>query len=131
MDKNNSYPKTTITLLWTTVMFLMIFADIFSIILELELGNTIQIPIDVTTAMAIAAVVTAIPILMIVFSWVLPYKINRRANIIVGIFTIIYVIAGGTLVAHYIILAGLEVILLVSIIIISLKWKQEKLTKGA
>jgi len=101
----------------------MVFADIFSIIVELEVGNTIEIPMDVTTAMTIAAVVTAIPILMIILSWVLPYKINRMTNIIVAIFTVIYVIGGGTIIGHYIIMAGLEVVLLVSIIYSAWKWK--------
>jgi len=123
MNVSTATPKITLALLWITVMILMIFADIFSIILELEVGNQIEIPIDVKTAMAIAAVVTAIPIFMIVLSWVLPYKINRLANIVVGIFTIIYILGGGSLVPHYIIIASMEIALLVSIVVISLRWK--------
>ena len=123
MNVSTATPKITLALLWITVMILMIFADIFSIILELEVGNQIEIPIDVKTAMAIAAVVTAIPIFMIVLSWVLPYKINRLANIVVGIFTIIYILGGGSLVPHYIIIASMEIALLASIVVISLRWK--------
>lgn len=100
----------------------MIFADIFSIMLELVNKDTLQIPGDVKTVMAIAAVITNIPIVMIYFSRTLPYKANRITNIIAGILTIIYVIGGGDFAPHYIIIASIEVILLLVIIIRSWSW---------
>jgi len=110
--------------LWIVVMINMIFADIFSIMVELVNKNTLGgIPGEVKMVMAIAAIVTNVPILMIYFSRILPYKSNRILNIITGIFTIIYVVGGGSLTPHYIIIASIEIIVLAIIIIKSWKWK--------
>ncbi len=117
--------KIRLSTLWIVVMINMIFADIFSIMVELVNINTLEIPGDVKVVMAIAAVVTNIPILMIYLSRTLPYKVNRLANIIAGIFTIIYVIGGGDFAPHYIIIACIEVIVLLLIIVKSWKWKME------
>jgi hypothetical protein len=73
--------------------------------------------------MAIAAVVTNIPILMIYFSRTLPYKPNRLINIIAAIFTIIYVAGGASFFPHYYIIGSIEVVVLLIIIIKSWKWK--------
>ncbi|WP_442267392.1 DUF6326 family protein [Tenacibaculum sp. ZS6-P6] len=124
LTKNDSI-KITLSLLWTVVMFFMVFADIFSIIVEIELGNTIQIPIEVKSAMLIAAFMVAIPILMIIMSWVLTYKFSRISNIITGIFTILFVIGGGSIMPYYLVIASFEVLLLITIIIISYKWSEK------
>jgi hypothetical protein len=100
----------------------MLYADIFSIMVELVNKNTIDIPGDVKTIMAIAAIVTNIPILMIYLSRVLKYEANRLANIIAGVVTIIYVVGGGDLAPHYIIIAAIEVICLLLIIVNAWKW---------
>lgn len=125
MSNTTNNTKITLVLLWITTMFFMVFADIFSIIVELEVGNTFDIPMDVKTAMAIAAVVTAFPILMIILSWVLPFKKSRLANIIIGVFTIVYIVGGASPTLHYIIIASIEILLLIAIIYISVKWKQQ------
>ena len=79
--------KTKLSTLWIVVMMNMIFADIFTVFVELVNENTLTaIPGDVKVIMAIAAIVTNIPILMIYFSRVLPYKWNRLSNIIAGMF---------------------------------------------
>lgn len=123
MNQNQSNPKMLIVLLWITVMVNMIFADIFSIIIEIVEGNVIDIPLDVTTMMGIAAVLTNIPILMIVLSWVLPYKFNRWTNIIAAILTIVYIVGGGAWLPHYFIIGGIEIILLIIIVVISYRWQ--------
>lgn len=109
--------------LWIVVLINMLFADVFSIIIELVNKDSLAIPGDVKTTMAIAAVVTNIPILMIYFSRILEYKVNRIVNIIAAILTIIYVIGGGDTAPHYIIIASIEVLLLIMIIVYSIKWK--------
>ena len=118
--------KARLSTLWIVVLINMIFADIFSIMVELVNGNTLNIPGDVKTIMAIAAIVTNIPILMIYFSRILEYKANRIVNIIAAIFTIIYVIGGGDTATHYLIIATIEIIFLIMIIVYSVKWKNEK-----
>ena len=121
--KNNS-TRTTLSLLWITVLFLMVFADIFSIIIELESGNTIQIPMEVKYAMVVASFMVSVPILMIILSWILVYRSSRFLNIIAGVFTIVFVIGGGSMMPHYWIMAGLEVLLLFGVLAIAYNWKE-------
>ena len=117
--------KVKLSTMWIVVLINMIFADIFSIMVELVDKDTLNIPGDVKTIMAIAAIVTNIPILMIYFSRILEYKANRIINMIAAILTIIYVIGGGDTVPHYLIIASIEVILLLMILFYSIKWKNE------
>jgi hypothetical protein len=114
--------KVKLSTLWIIVMINMLFADIFSIMIELINKNTLDIPGEVETIMTIAAIVTNIPILMIYFSRVLKYRINRILNIVVAVFTIIYVIGGGAWAPHYILIASIEVIILLIIIRSAWKW---------
>jgi len=105
-------------------MFNMLCADIFSLIIEIVEGNVIDIPLDVKTMMGIAAIITNIPILMIVLTWVLPYKFNKLTNIIAAILTILYIIGGGAYLPHYFIIGSIEIILLIIIVVISFKWRE-------
>lgn len=111
-----------LSLLWIVIMINMIFNDIFSIMVELVEKDTIQIPGDIKMIMLAAAVITNIPIFMILLSNILKRKINRILNIIAGFFTIIYVIGGGSLLPHYIFIASIEVVLSLIIIITAWKW---------
>ena len=120
--------KIKISTLWIVVMLNLIFADILSIIVELVNKNSFDdILGKVEATMAIAAVLTNIPILMIYFSRVLSYKINRSLNITAGILTLMYVIGGGSLTPHYIVCGAIEVIVLLYIIKTSWKWAEHKI----
>lgn len=115
--------KTKLSTLWVVIMLNLIFADILSIMIELVNKNNIEIiGNDVATTMAIAAIITTIPISMIYLSRSLPYHINRIVNILAAFLTIIYVIGGGSFTPHYIIIATIEVALLFVIIFKALKW---------
>ena len=116
--------RTKLSLLWLVIMLNMIFADIFSIIIEFIEHDQLEIPGDVKTIMAIAAVITNIPILMILFSRILNYKWNRIANISAALFTMFYVVGGGSLTPHYIVIGSIEIVLLIAILITSFKWKE-------
>ncbi|MBI9039304.1 MAG: hypothetical protein JEY97_14305 [Bacteroidales bacterium] len=116
--------KVKLSTLWIVVMFNMIFADIYSIVVELVNKSAIDNSGDIKTIMAIAAVVTNIPILMIFLSRILKYKTNRLANIIAGFLTIVYVVGGGNIAPHYIIAATIEVVLLLIIIINAWRWTE-------
>lgn len=115
--------KVKISTLWIVVMLNMIFADIFLIMIELVNKNTIDITMDVKVTMAIAAVVTNIPILMIYYSRVLEPKINRVLNMIAAVSTIIFIIGGGSIMPHYVIIASIEVVCLILIFKESWKWQ--------
>ncbi|MFA9212615.1 MAG: DUF6326 family protein [Candidatus Methylacidiphilales bacterium] len=115
--------KTKLSTLWVVIMLNLIFADILSIMIELVNKSNIEIiGNDVATTMAIAAIITTIPISMIYLSRSLPYHINRIVNILAAFLTIIYVIGGGSFTPHYIIIATIEVALLFVIIFKALKW---------
>ena len=121
--------RVRLSTLWIVVMMNMIFADIFSIMIELVNGNTLNIPGDVKMVMAIAALVTNVPILMIYLSRVLSFKINRIVNMIAAVFTMIYVVGGGDFAPHYIIIASIEVILLLLIVVYAWKWEMVEKTE--
>lgn len=116
--------KTKISTLWIVITLNMIFADIYTIIIELSGGSLLEIPGDVETMMLIAVFLTNIPIMMIYLSRVLRFEINRRLNIGAAILTIIYVIGGGVTAPHYIATAVIEVILLMLIIRFAWQWKK-------
>jgi MFS family permease len=99
---------------WVFVMLNMIFADIFSFmnagtLQQIMEGRADQIAIT-PEFLLLAAVLTEIPIAMVVLSQVLPRRANRRANLAAGIFTIAYVVGMGSATPSYIFLAGLEVL---------------------
>lgn len=115
--------KTKLSTLWVVVMLNLIFADILSIMVQLIDQSALEIMgDDVRLTMSIAAVITNIPILMIYFSRVLPYRINRLLNIIAAILTLIFVIGGGSTLPHYLICGSIEVMLLLFIIYSALQW---------
>lgn len=117
--------KVKLSLMWIVIMINMLFNDIFSIMIEFVKGDAIAIPGDVYVVMAAAAVITNIPIFMILLSRVLKYKANRIANISAGIFTALYVIAGGSATPHYIIIGAIEVVLAIIIVVTAWRWKEE------
>ena len=122
----NIKTKIALVLLWVAVLFNMLFADVFSVMVEFVQGGVIDIPGDVEIIMAIAGILTNIPILMVVLSWVLPYKTNRIVNIIASVLTIIYVVGGYAPLLHYYIIASVEVILLLVIIFTAKKWNEKR-----
>ena len=116
--------------LWIVVLLNMIFADIFSIMVVLVSKKPLDIPGEVTTVMAVAAVVTNIPILMVYFSRVLPHRANRWANIVAGLLTIAYVVGGGDWAPHYLIIASIEVVILLVIVGSAWQWRDSEQVAG-
>lgn len=117
---------TKISLLWIIVLFNMIFADILSLFipwvhdtLAAFAGET-----PISTLMLIGAIVHQIPIFMVFLSRVLGYSLNRKLNIAAAIFTIIYVIGGGSLLPHYVFIASVEVACMVAIVWIAYGWRE-------
>lgn len=117
--------RVKLSLLWTVLMINMIFNDILSIMITLVDKKPLDLPGEVGILMAVAAIITNIPIFMILLSRILKYKINRILNIAAGIFTIVYVIGGGDTALHYIIIAAIETILAIVIIVSAWRWKEE------
>ena len=68
-----------------------------------------------------------LPISMVILSRILPYKINRRANIVAGSIKTLAVFGStfvGTPVAYYMLFGAIEIATTSYIVWISWKWKE-------
>ena len=105
--------KVRLSTLWIFVMFNMVFADIVGFMNPgaLEDIMTGNVGIEITQGLLLVfSILLEIPIAMIVLSRVLAYRINRWANIIAAVITILFVIGGGSATPSYIFFATMEVI---------------------
>jgi Family of unknown function (DUF6326) len=131
MTTEDTDARARLSWVWVFVLLNMIFADIFSFeqadfLKQLLAGQAGEIAIT-PAVLLLAAVVTAIPISMVVLSQVLPRRANRWANMIVSIGTIAYVWGGGDLTApHYVLMAGLETLGCLYIAWFAWRWRDPR-----
>jgi hypothetical protein len=122
--------KEKMSLLWIVVMLNMAFADILTFILPGSLQEIMTGDMGglrPTQAMLLAfAVLIEIPIVMIVLSRMLKRRINRILNIIASIITIAFVAGGGSATLHYIFCAGMEVVCMLLIILMCIRWPKDQ-----
>lgn len=119
--------RAKLSTLWTFVLINMIYADIFSFMLadtvrQILAGGADGISLT-PEFMLLAAVMTEIPMVMVIASRLLNYRLNRWANIVSGLFTIVYVIGLGSLTPHYIFIASIEVIGTAYIVWLAWQWR--------
>ncbi len=118
--------KAFFSTLWIVVMINVAMADIFGFMMDKMAGTAapeIQVP---QIGMLIFAIIMEIPILMIFLSRILKYKTNRWANIIAGIITIVFIVAGGSLDMVYAFFAAVEIVCLGMIIWNAWKWTEQE-----
>ncbi len=113
--------------LWIFVMFNMLFADIFSFMQpgaleQIMSGSAEQIQITPEFLLA-AAMLTEIPIAMVLLSRVLAPKPNRIANILAALFTMVYVVGAGSMTTTYIFFATIEIVGALCIIWFAWRWR--------
>jgi hypothetical protein len=125
--------KVKLSTLWVFLLFNMMFADIFTFMNPgflngLIAGYAEQVQIS-EVFLLVAAMVTEIPIAMVLLSRVLNHRANRRANIIAAIITIVFVIGGGSATLHYIFFATIEVVC--SLFIVGYAWNWPDLSEQA
>jgi hypothetical protein len=120
--------RAKLSALWTFVLINMIFADIFGFMLADTLRNIMASNADGITItpefLLLAAVMTEISMVMVIASRLLPYRFNRWANILGGIFTIVYVVGLGSLTPHYIFIASIEVLCSAWIVWLAWQWRE-------
>lgn len=110
--------------LWIVVMINMLKADILTLYIPgvadevAQFAGTTPIP----QLMFGAAVIMEFAVVMIALALVLPYRLNRWANIFVAAPMIAFVIGGGSTYPHYIFIATVEVVCLLLIIGIAWRW---------
>jgi hypothetical protein len=117
--------RVKLSTLWIFVMFNMAFADIVGFVGPgaLEEIMAMELPQGL---LLVFAILLEIPIAMIVLSRVLKYSANRRANIVAGIITILFVIGGGNLSLSYIFFATVEVACMALIIWYAWQWPKQE-----
>jgi hypothetical protein len=116
-----------LSLLWIFILFNMVFADILSFtypgfLKEVLTGYAGGVHITPGFLVA-AAVLTEIPIAMIVLSRVLGQRANRWANIVAGVVTIAYVIGGSAHSPHGIFFSAVQVACALLIVWYAWKWR--------
>jgi hypothetical protein len=118
--------KVLLSTLWIVVMINMAYADILSLhipgVFDEVAKTSVSTGTPIPQLMLGGAIMLEIPIAMIFLSRVLKYKVNRWANIIASVITIVYVVGGGASYPHYIFIATVEVICLLSIIWFAWEW---------
>ena len=116
-----------LSLFWIFILFNMVFADILSFMYpgflkEVLTGNVGGVHITPGFLVA-AAMLTEIPIAMIVLSRVLRRGVNRWANIVAAVITIAYVAGGSTRSPHGIFLSAVQVACALLIVWSAWKWR--------
>lgn len=113
--------KGKLSTLWVFVMFNMVFADIIGFLNPgaLEQMMAMKPPQEL---MLVFSILLEIPIAMIVLARLLQYRVNRWANIIAGVLTILYVTVLGNTSVSYIFFATIEVVAMLVIIWWAWKW---------
>ena len=117
--------KTLLSTLWVVVMINMLKADILSLYIPGAAEEVARTAGDtpIPLLMLGAAVIMEVSILMILLSRVLPYRVNRLANIITSLITIAFVVGGGSSHPHYLFIAAVEVVCLLLIVWFAWKWR--------
>ncbi len=124
--------KIKLAALWTSVMFCYVYGDYFSLYVPKKVEDFItgETLLDSPLKLFLAAILMAVPALMIFASVVLKPNINRVLNIVFGIFyTAIMLLIAFTSIApwwsFYVFFALLESILTSVIFWTALKWPKQ------
>lgn len=117
--------RVRLSTLWVFVMFNMVFADIVGFLNPGAL-ETMMAMKPAQELLLVFSILVEVPIAMIVLSRFLKYRVNRWANIIAGMITILWVIAGGTISTSYVFFATIEVACLLLIIWSAWTWTERE-----
>lgn len=120
--------RAKLSTLWIVVMFNMLFADVLTLYIPAEIqdvvAGTTEVRITDGLMLAMAALIE-IPIVMIFLSRYLRYRANRWTNIIASVVTVVFVVAGGSTILHYLLFAGVEVVCLALIGWYAWRWQDQ------
>ena len=117
--------QTLLSTLWIVVVINMLKPDILSLYIPgsaEELARTAgDTPIPLL--MLGGAIMMQVSTLMILFSRVLAYRLNRWVNIVTSIITIAFIVGGAASYPHYLFLATVEVVCLLLIVWFAWQWR--------
>ena len=136
MTTPDTEKRIRLALLWVFVMLNMIVADVLSF---MSPGNLEQLlagragEITITPAfLLLAAVLTEVPIAMVLLSLVLPQRAARWANLAAAVFTVVYVWGmGSPIEPHYAFIAAVETLGCVLIARSAWTWRGARRTVAA
>jgi hypothetical protein len=116
-------PRVKLSLLWIFVVLLMVYADIVSLMDPTSAIRERMVGVPMSAGFLLAgAIVMVTSIVMVVLSWVLAYKVNRWVSIIVGVFMVWQIVAGGHGL-YYVFFETVEIACILLIIWLTWKWK--------
>ena len=130
MSSNNKVEidkKALLSTLWIFVLLNVIFRDLHEFFRAGMIEEIITLTPVSEQVMLIGGIMMEIPILMVLLSRILNYRINRWANIIIGAVTIALIIGLGQKDLDDIFFATIEVIALSAVIWLAVKWREPKI----
>ena len=96
MTYNNNNPRILLSVLWVFVILNFFARDIHELgrpgMLEQMMSGTIDGVVITEKLMLLGGIMIEIPILMTVLALLLPYGMNRWANIVVGLLTMVMIV---------------------------------------
>lgn len=120
-------PRMLLSTLWIVVLINMIKADVLSLytpgIMD-QLAETVaSTGASIPQLMLFGAIMGNLSIAMIILSRVLVRGVNRPANVVMGVVTIVYIWGGAASFPHYTFIATVETICLLLIIWTAWRWR--------
>jgi hypothetical protein len=116
-------PRIKLSLLWIFVVLLMVYADIVSLMDPTSAIRVRMVGTPMSEGFLVAgAIVMITSIAMVILSWALSYKVNRWVTIVIGVFTIQQILAGGHGL-YYVFFETVEITCILLIIWFAWKWK--------
>ncbi|WP_062437201.1 DUF6326 family protein [Herbidospora daliensis] len=112
--------RARLSTLWIVVLLTMIYADVLSFLdgeflRGLLAGHAGGVP--VTSLLLVgSAVMVEIPIVMVVLSRVLKPVVMRRVTLVAAPLTAVFIVGGGSLKPHYLVLGAVELVCLAVIV---------------
>jgi hypothetical protein len=130
LDDLKVHVKLKLSALWAAVMFCYIYGDYFGLYVPGQLKGMLDGhgPIGPTTqgSLVITSVLLAIPGVMVFLSVVLPPKLNRWLNILLGAFyTLVVLVTIPGSWTFYIVLSVLEMLLTAMVVWYAWRWPRQ------
>ena len=125
--------KVKLSSLWASLIALYIYGDYFDLYTPNKVPNLLdgKSMLDSPTRLFLAALMLAVPSLMIALSVLLKPKLNRVLNLIFGVFlTLVVILVGSTSISawhsFYVFYAILEALVTLLIVYLAWNWPKEK-----
>ncbi|MEM0932913.1 MAG: DUF6326 family protein [Bacteroidota bacterium] len=125
--------KVKLSSLWASLIALYIYGDYFDLYTPNKVPNLLdgKSMLDSPTKLFLAALMLAVPSLMIALSVLLKPKLNRVLNLIFGVFlTLVVILVGSTSISawhsFYVFYAILEALVTLLIVYLAWNWPKEK-----